>query len=136
MTRVLVFNEPDVFQIMDVHEDPAAIITAVNSGNWMKYLPAERGPLYASQQDELVIITHYANPSPIVRPKVSRREMQVLQMLAEGLTASQIALQIGVKPRTVRGYVARLKVRLGAQTGQQLLARAVALGLLKLDIQQ
>ena len=136
MTRVLVFNEPDVFQIMDVHEDPAVIITAVNSGNWMKYLPAERGPLYASQQDELVIITHYANPSPIVRPKVGRRDMQVLQMLAEGFTAAQIALQLGLKPRTVRGYVARLKTRLGAQTGPQLLARAVALGLLKINIQQ
>ena len=63
-------------------------------------------------------------------PSIPERELKVLQMLVEGMTAAQIAYRLGLQPRTVRGYVASLKIRLDSQTGQQLTAKAVGLGLL------
>jgi DNA-binding CsgD family transcriptional regulator len=51
--------------------------------------------------------------------------------LGEGLTTAEIALRLGLRPRTVRGYVASMKARLDANNIQQLVARAVALGLFR-----
>jgi len=81
-----------------------------------------------------VVVTQSA-PVPAEKlPKLSRREQQVLVLLGEGLTTAQIALRLGLRPRTIRGYVANMKARLDAQNIQQLVARAVALGLFHPDI--
>jgi DNA-binding CsgD family transcriptional regulator len=51
-------------------------------------------------------------------------------LLGDGLTTAEIALRLGLRPRTVRGYVASMKARLDAHNIQQLVARAVAWGCL------
>lgn len=62
-------------------------------------------------------------------PELSLRELQVLQALADGLRQKEIALRLGIQPRTVRDYLAGLRRKLGARTTQQLTGRAAALGL-------
>ena len=131
MTRVLIFKQPDAFGVLDL-EDPAhEIISAVNRGRWKDYFPQEEGPLFARQQGDIVVITQSARPAPEDLPHLSRREHQILVLLGEGLTTAQIALRLGLRPRTIRGYVANMKARLKAQNIQQLVARAVALGLFR-----
>ena len=73
--------------------------------------------------------------TPDKKPEIqlSRRQHQVLQGLAEGLTTKQIALRLGLRPRTVAMHVASLKKRLGATTRAQSVGRAAALGLCKLQ---
>ena len=131
MTRVLIFNEPDAFGVMEVDLPAARIVRAVNGGRWEELLPNETGPLYARQQGDVVVVTHSAPIPEEDLPKLSRREHEVLVLLGEGLTTAQIALKLGLRPRTIRGYVASMKVRLKAQNIQQLVARAVALGLFR-----
>jgi len=131
MTRVLIFKTPDAFVVMEVNTPAERIVRSINRGRWEDYLPDEHGPLYARQQGEVVVVTHSAPVPEEDLPKLSRRELQVLVMLGEGLTTAEIALRLGLRPRTVRGYVASMKVRLDAHNIQQLVARAVALGLFR-----
>ena len=131
MTRVLIFKAPDAFGVLEVDAPVERIVSAINRGLWETYLPDEQGPLFARQQGEVVVVTHNA-PVPVEDlPKLSRREHQVLVLLGDGLTTAEIALRLGLRPRTVRGYVASMKVRLDAHNIQQLVARAVALGLFR-----
>ena len=134
MASVLVFKEPDGFRVLDIDAPPERIVRAINQGRWDVYLPGESGPLYARQQGSLVVVTHNASPPKADLPRLSPREQQVLVLLGEGMTTAQIAIQLGLRPRTIRGYVAKMKTRLGAQNIQQLVARAVALGLFKPEL--
>jgi DNA-binding CsgD family transcriptional regulator len=69
--------------------------------------------------------------SPTPTPMISPRQRQVLALMAEGHGDGQIARRLGVSMRTVRAYTAGLRERLGAANREQLLARAVALGLVR-----
>lgn len=134
MTRVLIFKHPGSFGVIEVELPPARIVREINQGRWDRLMSDVEGPLYARLQGDIVVVTQSA-PVPAEKlPKLSRREQQVLVLLGEGLTTAQIALRLGLRPRTIRGYVANMKARLDAQNIQQLVARAVALGLFHPDI--
>jgi DNA-binding CsgD family transcriptional regulator len=135
MTRILIFNDPDTFGVMEVNAPAQRIVMAINRGRWDEFLPNARGPLYARQQGDIVVVTRSAPPKQEELPKLSRREHEVLVLLGEGLTTAQIALRLGLRPRTIRGYVANMKVRLSAHNIQQLVARAVALGLIHPEVE-
>jgi DNA-binding NarL/FixJ family response regulator len=134
MARVLIFKEPDAFGVLEFDAPPEQIVRDVNQGRWAAYLPGESGPLFARQQGSVVVITHGSPEVQGTLPKLSPREQEVLVMLGDGLTTAQIALQLGLRPRTIRGYVSNMKKRLEAQNIQQLVARAVALGLFRPEV--
>lgn len=134
MTKVLIFKHPDSFGVMEVELPAARIVREINQGRWDHLMADVAGPLYARVQGDIVVVTRSA-PVPVDKlPRLTRREHQVLVLLGEGLTTAQIALRLGLRPRTIRGYVANMKARLDAQNIQQLVARAVALGLFHPDI--
>ena len=64
-----------------------------------------------------------------VAVQLNRREQQVLQGLARGLSNKQIAQDAEIAITTVRDYVSRLCRRLGAANRTQVVSRAIALGL-------
>jgi DNA-binding CsgD family transcriptional regulator len=130
MTRVLIFKEPHSFELRQVDAPAEQIVSAINRGQWEQYLSGLEGPVFARQQGDVVIVTHSAPVPEEDLPRFSRREHQVLVLLGEGLTTAQIALKLNLSPRTIRGYVGAMKARFGAQNIQQLIARAVALGLI------
>ena len=134
MTKVLIFKHPDSFGVMEVELPPERIVREINQGRWDRLMSDVAGPLYARVQGDIVVVTPSA-PIPVDQlPKLSRREHQVLVLVGEGLTTAQIALKLGLRPRTIRGYVASMKARLDAQNIQQLVARAVALGVFRPDV--
>ncbi len=63
---------------------------------------------------------------------LTRREVDVVQLIAEGLTARQIASRLNVSPRTVETHIAKLYDKLGVRTRIQAVQRAAALGLIDL----
>ena len=134
MTRILIFKDMESFGVMEVNAPPARIIRAVNHGRWEEFLPGMQGPLYARLQGDVVVVTHSPPVPEDELPKLSRREHQILVLLGDGLTTAQIALRLGLRPRTIRGYVANMKARLDAHNIQQLVARAVAIGLFRPEI--
>jgi len=135
MTRILIFHEPDAFGVVEVDAPAERVVRAVNGGRGEAYLPElSQRPLYARIQGDVVVVTQNKPLPKEELPKLSRREYQVLCLLGEGLTTSQIAIKLGLRPRTIRGYVAGMKVKVHAQNIQQLVARAVALGLFRPEI--
>ena len=62
---------------------------------------------------------------------LSRRERQILQLLADGRSAPEIATQISLSPRTVETYRARMMDKLGIKDFRELVMYAVKQGIIK-----
>ena len=58
------------------------------------------------------------------------REVEVLRLLREGLTAVEIADRLAISPRTTRGHIEAIKTRLGAANATQAVAIGFEQGLL------
>ena len=63
--------------------------------------------------------------------RLTRRELQVLRLLATGLSNRDIALQLGVRYTTVRSYVRSLIEKLDAHSELEAVARAHSFGLVE-----
>lgn len=57
-----------------------------------------------------------ADPSPTPTPSLSRRENEVLRLLATGMKTKQIAEALGIRPLTARNHISRLLNKLGAES--------------------
>ncbi len=60
-----------------------------------------------------------AVPNPTPMPKLSRRELDVLRLLATGLTTGQISEALGIRPITARNHITRVITRLGVESRLQ-----------------
>jgi two-component system response regulator NreC len=78
-------------------------------------------------------INHHSSPNHHARSLLSKRELQVLQLLAQGYTNQQIALKIFVSAKTVETYRARLAKKLELKSRAQLVRYALEVGLLTAD---
>jgi two-component system, NarL family, response regulator DevR len=64
------------------------------------------------------------------RAELTERELEVLALLAEGLTNAEIASRLVVSVHTVRNHVANLSAKLGAHSKLEALSVAIRQGLL------
>lgn len=71
---------------------------------------------------------HAGSPGPGVR--LTARELQVLDLLAEGERNKTIALRLRLRERTVKFHVANLLQKLNAQSRTEAMRRAIEAGLL------
>jgi DNA-binding CsgD family transcriptional regulator len=65
------------------------------------------------------------------RPKVTPRELEVLELVADGLSTREIARRLWVTEETVKTHVRRLHDRLGAKTRAHAVAIAFRSGILR-----
>lgn len=63
--------------------------------------------------------------------RLTSRQREVLQLLAEGRTVKEIAFTLNVSPRTVEFHKYRIMEELGVRTTAELVRSAMALGILK-----
>jgi LuxR family transcriptional regulator, maltose regulon positive regulatory protein len=70
-----------------------------------------------------------AQKSEWVEP-LSEREIEVLQLIAEGLTNQDIATQLYITLNTVKGHARNIYAKLGVKNRTQAIARGKALGIL------
>ena len=66
-----------------------------------------------------------AAPPPGDRPPLTRREREILGLLAEGMSGAQIAEKLVLSPETVRTHVRNAMAKLGATTRSQAVALAL-----------
>lgn len=69
-------------------------------------------------------------PPPTAGKPLSKREREVLQLAAKGLTTCQIAAMLGISERTVHYYVGNLLSKLDAANRREAIAKAMAAGLI------
>ena len=79
--------------------------------------------------DELVIrierLLRQRSPVvPVVAAKLTRRELEVLSLLAEGLSAVDIAARLVIAPKTVSTHIDRILAKLGVRSRAQAVALA------------
>ena len=67
------------------------------------------------------------------RSSLSTRELEVLGMMAKGLTNKQIALGLGISDHTVRSHVASITEKLEVTDRTEAVTIAIKLGVLQLD---
>ncbi len=72
-----------------------------------------------------------AESPPTSQSQVTARELEVLQLVAEGLTTKEIAAQLGISPRTVDTHRERLLAKFNAHNVVGLTRAAEVAGLLK-----
>lgn len=63
--------------------------------------------------------------------RLTSRQREVLQLLAEGRPVKEIAFRLGVSPRTVEFHKYRIMDELGVRTVAELVRSAMSLGILK-----
>lgn len=84
------------------------------------------------------VVEHMATGSPYARGKgmverPSEREMDVLRLVAQGLSNRAIGQELGISARTVQGHLANLFGKLGVTTRTEAALLAVKLGWINLD---
>ena len=72
----------------------------------------------------------YLSPRTAVREDFSGTALEILRLQSGGLTATQIAERLSMKPDTVRYHIKENYRKLGASGKAQALAAARALGLI------
>jgi DNA-binding NarL/FixJ family response regulator len=94
-----------------------------------------RGGRYLSRQLADVVIDHVVHRSAPDDPlaRLSSRERQVLQMLAEGHSVAHIAITLSLSPKTVETYRARMMEKLGIHELAGLVRFAIQQGVTSLD---
>ena len=73
-----------------------------------------------------------ARDSTRVAQMLTVREVEVLQLLSEGLTLHQVARRLRISPRTVETHVRKTYRKLGVHNRVQALRRAASLGVVKI----
>ena len=100
-----------VLKLADVDELRLAIRTVADGQSYVSALtPAAGG----------------RRPSPL-----TPRQLQVLKLFAEGLTASEVAERLNIEPRTAHHHRAAIKRMLGLHTNAALVRYAVSEGLIE-----
>jgi DNA-binding NarL/FixJ family response regulator len=62
-------------------------------------------------------------------PKLTRRDEQLLKLVREGLSNSEIAARLGLRPQTVKNRVCELYARTGARNRVELVLFGIRQGL-------
>lgn len=141
MTHLLFLPDEYTFILLTVACDAASLLSAIRAGEWQP--PAPYQALLPGEAWQAVLISGLVivtrpelSPSPTERSSTERalppRQLEVLQLMADGLTTKEIAQRLGVSRRTVSLHIAALKKRLGVQTRAESVGRAVALGYCRL----
>lgn len=138
MTRLLLIFDPSTFLTLDIPMPSSLLADAINQGQWAypqpldqmftkKHLTAFRAVALGSW----VFATCDQGVLPKVPPaaeSLSPRQVEILNLLSEGLINKQIANRLQLSPRTVNFHIAAMKKKLGTQTIAQSVSRGSALG--------
>lgn len=65
-------------------------------------------------------------------PGLTPREQEVLELVAKGLSAKEIAGQIGIAPRTVEGHIDSVRLKMRARNKAHMVTQAILAGALKI----
>jgi DNA-binding NarL/FixJ family response regulator len=92
--------------------------------------------LLAPSLTRRLIEEHVRGPEPVVGTPAALstltvREVDVLRLVAAGLTNGDIAGRLGVSPVTVKTHVTRILAKLGAETRAQAVVQAYECGLVR-----
>lgn len=134
-TKVLHERLPDIkILVLSSFQDHESVYTMLRNGA-VGYLTksslAEDLPetIRATVQGKMVFSSEVgahllSPPQPIENFKLTDRELEVLVLLAEGLTNQQSALKLSISPSTLKFHMSNIYEKLGVQTRSEALVLA------------
>lgn len=142
MTRVVFIDEKLVL-LVESELPIALLIEAIQTGGWV--LPAtlaaalgQSAPrLRAVRLGRLVVATpaephdECDAPESLAPVKLSPRQIEVLQAVADGYSNKEIALRLALRECTVEHHLIAIRQRFGTKSRMQSVLRGIALGLCK-----
>jgi LuxR family transcriptional regulator, transcriptional regulator of spore coat protein len=66
-------------------------------------------------------------------PLLTAREQQVLEFVANGLSAKEVAQEIDIAPRTVERHIENVRLKIRARNRTHMVTLAMELGLLHME---
>ncbi len=109
--------------------EPALQVEAARAGA-NAFLSKEASPLEVAEVLEALKAGRMRRFEPPPLPDLTARELEVLRLLAEGLSSKQIAMRLDLSPETVRDYTKKLYLKLDAHGRVEALEHARRLGLI------
>lgn len=103
----------------------------VNHGDQVAFGPVVcrfEDPAHAAVAEDATMVIDL--PRSEGQPHLSPRQQQVLELMAEGLTNSEIGAKLGVTERTIKAYAQELYDKLGVRNRAGAVAEAAKLGML------
>lgn len=148
-TRVLTESYPNVrVIILSIYSDEEHVYQALRAGAagyLLKGAATEelelairsvaQGETYLGPQVSRPVIAEYIRrtKAPGSGENLSVRQRQVLQLIAEGKTTKQVALELNISVKTVESHRAQLMDRLNIHDVAGLVRYAIRMGLVKVD---
>jgi two-component system, NarL family, response regulator DegU len=74
-----------------------------------------------------------ADGSPNPDGIITRREEEVLQLIAEGLSTTEVAARLYISIKTVKNHLASIYAKLDSRDRTQAVVRAVRMGIIRID---
>jgi DNA-binding NarL/FixJ family response regulator len=87
--------------------------------------------LFAPSELQRLLLERESRPRPL--EPLTARELEVLQLLAEGASTSLASDQLGISTATLRAHVQAILRKLGAHSRLEAVAEAARLGVITLD---
>jgi DNA-binding NarL/FixJ family response regulator len=87
--------------------------------------------LFAPSELQRLLLERESRPRPL--EPLTARELEVLQLLAEGASTVQASEQLGISSATLRAHVQAILRKLGAHSRLEAVAEAARLGVITLD---
>ncbi len=109
--------------------EPALQVEAAKAGA-NAFLSKEASPLEVAEVLQALKDGRMRRFEPPPLPDLTARELEVLRLLAEGLSSKQIAMRLDLSPETVRDYTKKLYLKLDAHGRIEALENARRLGLI------
>lgn len=126
MPSIVVFNDEGnvVYQntVDDVHE----LVKTIRDGGDLPGFSESPQPV---RINGLIILAEQSHVCKRSTPKLTQKQCQVLQCLANSLTPEQTAMKMGLSEESIRLYLKILKKKFKTESRDQLMAMAGYLGL-------
>lgn len=118
------------FLVKDASTDEVVqAVRDAHAGKQVLAMPSpDAGPVLDPQPKEPVATRE---PDPDA-PKLTEREQQLLQLLADGQTPKEVAEALFIAPKTVRNHLTKIYSKLGVESRSQAIVEALKLGIVEL----
>jgi DNA-binding NarL/FixJ family response regulator len=139
LRRVAERRDGSRFIVLSGHDEPLIVQDAMQSGAWAYVLKqSPRNELLDAVKDVLEdhryvspgLMAALVNAPPSVH-RLTRRQREVLERMAHGLRASDIATELGISVRTVESHRQSLLDLFHVHSGVALVREAIRMGLIR-----
>jgi LuxR family transcriptional regulator, maltose regulon positive regulatory protein len=125
--RIFLDEGPSMMQLL--RDASARRIMAESTGKLLAAFEAEKRPVPAAGPGKSEDKSYLPSGEPLIEP-LSRRELEVLHLIAQGLSNREIGKQLFLALDTVKGHNRNIYDKLQVQSRTEAIARAHELGLL------